>query len=181
MTRTQLAAVPLFWDTEIQCGRQLGKGTYCDVLAVQDIIILRSSSDDQEEELPKFDNNGDGSDYDNTTAEDLLVKKYHRQLLADKFVSARDKRPDRSNAAIYGKPITGHPPKEIDDPTREAAPKLALKRLRKRYLVVDSSTNSELPTTARRALEQAHDDFQRELNILLSIKRHPNIVDLYGI
>lgn len=101
--------------------------------------------------------------------------KSSRLRLAHKYATARPNlsKRERMELAIHGQP-TG-PPKEIDDPETEPAPKLALKRIRL----------DELPSSA---LVTAQDDLQRELEILLDIRSngqssfvHKNIVDLCGI
>lgn len=144
-----MTTIALFWNSELRFGRQLGQGTYCTVLQVKDILLS------DQPEIPSFHK---------TDSEPSAVLA-SRQRLTQKFALHRHKKVDR-HAAIYGK-ATG-PPKEIDDPEQEAAPKLASKQIRKTDLTPD-------------VLRIAKDDFQRELEILVAISSHPNIVDLRGI
>lgn len=118
---------------------------------------------------------------------EMPVLERQRQRLAQSFEKDRGQAKKSANLAIYGKP--SGPPKEIDDPEQEPAPKLAIKRIR----------HDELPSSQLRV---AQEDFQRELQILLemaapcqtssstsgmshekasSFSPHPNIIELYGI
>lgn len=165
-----MTTVPLFWESEIRCGRELGKGTYCTVTAVKDILLLS-----EDECIPQLtmhtgtrtrtQTNDDQAVTSNNNSDAVQAS---RQRLAQKFAATRHKKPDL-NAAIYGKP-TG-PPKEIDDPEEEPAPRLALKRVRKEVLTSSSPTDQQI----------ARADFLLELDILRTISSHPNIVDLRGI
>lgn len=150
-----------FWSDEIRCGKILGSGTYCNVLAVEDIFLNHEII---------------------TTGGDLDHDAKGRLGLAQLFAQARDRpKPSCQEAAqlaIYGK-RTG-PPKEIDDPEHEPAPKLALKRLR-----------TEMSAEDRRV---AKDDLRREFEILQilrktheregsvsTIRQHPNIIEVFGV
>jgi serine/threonine protein kinase len=160
--------VPHFWEDEIECGKLLGSGSYCRVLKVEDIVLLPSADGGEE------------------AAQTLELQ---RQRLAHRFENARGRgkptKQEIADLAIYGK--STKPPKEIDDPEAEPAPKLALKRLRD-----DNKLSSGQLQTAR-------EDFQRELEILLEVVspltsldirgetsstapfHHANVIELYGV
>ena len=154
-----MSPVPLFWKSEVLCGKVLGTGSFCEVLSVIQIDLFPTGD--------SHVNSGRPSDP-------------RRQILAQKLLVGQKQksRKETADLAIYGK-ATG-PPKEIDDPEVEPAPKLALKQVR----------NEELPSGQ---LQTAKEDFQRELEILLEMTKpvaassgeplyqHPNIIELYGI
>ena len=101
---TETLAIPQFWIDEIRCGRVLGTGSYCEVLAVEDIVL--------------------------SPCEEMVEQGRHR--MAQRYIRARrHPKPSQQEAdklAVFGKP-TG-PPTEIDDPEMEPPPNLALKRVR---------------------------------------------------
>ena len=134
-----ISTVPLFWDSEVRCGRQLGQGTYCTVTAVQDILL--SSEDNHPDLPPPLHAPTVNTKVEGETTEEVVPAQASnnasRERLANKFAVTRHKKKD-PNAAIYGKP-TG-PPKEMDDPEQEPAPKLALKRVRKLKDAADMQT-----------------------------------------
>lgn len=175
--------IPHFRDGEIECGKLLGSGAYCRVLKVEDIVLLPSAT---------TGSNSNSSRSEGTPLDD----DFKRQQLAHRFHQVRSrgggKKPSRHESAqlaIYGKPTK--PPKEIDDPEAEPAPKLALKRVR------------EAGELSSSQLQIAREDLQREMEILLELLvmspskssldargvassnastfYHPHIIELYGV
>jgi len=153
-------AIPLFWISEIICGKQLGEGTYCQVVAVKYIILSEAKYDFPKHTTTKISNNDGGASCDDDREKIIQA----RQQLAHRFAVHRHRLNLRSDLEIWGKP-TGRPLK-IDDPDQEPAPKLALKRIKEMENIDE--------------LELSRDDLQRELRIL-KIVDHPNIIKLHGI
>eukprot|EP00934_Nitzschia_sp_Nitz4_P001504 Nitzschia sp. Nitz4//scaffold10_size219509//169952//171232//NITZ4_001451-RA/size219509-processed-gene-0.288-mRNA-1//1//CDS//3329532989//1504//frame0 len=162
------APVPSFWDTEIESGRQLGRGSFC---TVTEVTTIKLASDDKP--LPTATKQGDGSSSSPEAATNNPNSKQDslRSLLANKFKQASKRAPFRdASLAIYGKPKG--PPLEMDNPEEEPAPQIAMKQIQ--------SALSE------GTLKIAREDFHRELDILLELSSsestvHPNIIELYGI
>ena len=152
---TETPAIPQFWIDEIRCGRVLGTGSYCEVLAVEDIVLV-------------------------APCEEVLESSRHR--LAQRYIRARRRpKPSRQEAAtlaVFGKPMG--PPAEIDDPEVEAPPNLALKRVRAeigspdRMLVAQEDLHRELEILRllRQPLNEDPDAPPRQ---------HHHIIELFGV
>lgn len=197
MIDTESMHVPIFWDSELYCGKLLGSGSFCDVLAVTDIVLC--SDEDSHDDggngnyfgpPPLRPRSKDEDESGNPEKQELQERL--RQRLGEKFAVARARphpsRQEIAQLAIYGKP-TG-PPKEIEKSDEEPAPKLAVKKVR---LYGDDEDDDKGGRRHQKRLERvasAQRDFQNELEILLEITSsrnshgpcyHPNIIELHGI
>jgi len=123
--------IPLLHDSEIQCGRLLGQGSFCTVHKVKKILL--SFEGNHSEQAQK-----------------------QRERLAKRF----DRTANSAYLAIYGRSDTV-------DPSEKPTPRVALKRLR-----------DDLPA-AQWTLGQ--EDLQVELDILLTLPLHPNILQVYAV
>lgn len=185
----------VFFNTEIQSGRVLGTGSYCDVVAIEGIAPAADVESQKglptEELLQALLGTLDHEGFSTAEASRRRLLKAFRE-------GRRTTKAQKREAAIYGVP-TG-PPQEIEDPSSEPVPKLVLKRCR-----------SDL-TGSQKAI--AKEDLRAELAVLLKLARvalaagspqghhhqdgsklddplpladansnfwHPNIIDFYGV